>query len=52
MPRSWVRILLMVVAIAILLYLAGYLIFNSGGSVPGSGTGETITGLSTERPPP
>jgi hypothetical protein len=51
-PRTWVRILLIVLAVAVVLYLVGYLIFNAGGSTPGSGTGETITGLSTERPPP
>jgi hypothetical protein len=42
-PRV-VRILLIVLAAALMLYLMGYVIFNSGGSAPGMGTGEILTG--------
>jgi hypothetical protein len=42
-PRV-VRILLIVLTVALMLYLLGYLIFNSGGSAPGTGTGEILTG--------
>jgi methanogenic corrinoid protein MtbC1 len=43
-PRRWVRIVLIVVAIAIALSIAGYVVFNLGeDSPPETGTGEVIT---------
>ncbi len=43
MPPRIVRIVLIVLAIAFLLWIVGYFVFNLGDSAPGSGTGETIT---------
>lgn len=43
MPRRWVRVLVIVVAAAFALYIVGYAIFDWGGEVPGSGTGEIVT---------
>ena len=43
MPPRVVRIVLIVLAIAVVLWIVGYFLFNLGGSEPGSGTGETIT---------
>jgi hypothetical protein len=43
MPRRWVRIIAIVVAVAVALGIVGYLLFNLDGETPGSGTGETIT---------
>jgi hypothetical protein len=43
-PPRVTRILLIALAITLVLYLVGYLIFNSGGTVPGTGTGEIVTG--------
>ena len=37
------RILLIVLALVVVIQLAGYVILNMGGSTPGSGTGEIIT---------
>jgi cell division protein FtsW (lipid II flippase) len=41
------NIVLAVVAIAILVWIVGYTLFNIGGTVPGSGEGDVITGLTT-----
>jgi hypothetical protein len=47
-PREWVRLLLIVLAVAVALSIAGYVLFNIGGDAPPrTGTGETITGLTT-----
>jgi hypothetical protein len=35
---------MLVVAVAVALAIVGYALFNTGGSTPGSGTGETLTG--------
>ncbi len=40
------RIVIAVVAIWLLLFVVGYVVFNLGGSTPGDGEGEQI-GLST-----
>jgi hypothetical protein len=45
-PRA-VRIVLIVLLVALALLLVGAVLFNLDGEEPGSGTGETITGLST-----
>ena len=44
MPPRWVRILVFVAAVALALAIVGYALFNTGGSAPGSGTGETLPG--------
>jgi hypothetical protein len=36
------RIVLIVVAILILLWIVGYILFNVGGTVPGSGEGDQL----------
>jgi flagellar basal body-associated protein FliL len=41
--RRTLWILLMVIAAVILIWILGYVVFNTGGSIPGSGTGDTIT---------
>jgi hypothetical protein len=38
-----IRIVLVVVGIWVALFLVGYWLFNSGGTVPGTGTGEVVT---------
>jgi Trk-type K+ transport system membrane component len=45
-PRA-VRIVLIVLLVALALLLIGAVLFKLDGEEPGSGTGETITGLST-----
>jgi hypothetical protein len=37
------RIVLIVVAVLVVLWLIGYTLFNVGGVVPGTGTGDVIT---------
>ncbi len=41
-PR-WVRVLLIVLVVAVAIYLVGFVLFNTGGSMPGSGTGDVLT---------
>jgi hypothetical protein len=43
MPPRVVRIVLIVLAIVVAIWIVGYALFNVGGSTPGSGTGEMIT---------
>jgi hypothetical protein len=41
--RRILRIVLIVVAVVVVLWLIGYTLFNLGGSVPGTGTGDIVT---------
>jgi len=41
--RRTLRIVFVVVAIVVLLWIVGYVLFNNGDSAPGSGTGDTVT---------
>jgi hypothetical protein len=44
--RSWLQITLIVIAIVVVasiaIWLIGYALFNMGGSVPGTGTGDVL----------
>jgi uncharacterized protein involved in cysteine biosynthesis len=42
-PR-WLRIVLIALAIVVVLYVVGYLLFDMGGTVPGSGEGDRLQG--------
>jgi hypothetical protein len=41
--RRILRIVLIVVAVVVVIWLIGYTLFNVGGSVPGTGTGDIVT---------
>jgi hypothetical protein len=41
-PRNIRRIVLIVVAVLVLLWIAGYILFNVGGTVPGTGEGDIL----------
>jgi hypothetical protein len=41
--RRILRIVLIVVAVVVLVWLIGYTLFNVGGSIPGTGTGDVAT---------
>jgi hypothetical protein len=41
--RRILRIVLIVVAVVVLVWLIGYTLFNVGGLIPGTGTGDVIT---------
>jgi hypothetical protein len=41
--RRILRIVLIVVAVVVLVWLIGYTLFNVGGSIPGTGTGDVVT---------
>jgi nicotinamide riboside transporter PnuC len=41
-PRNIRRIVLIVVAVLVLIWIVGYILFNIGGTVPGTGEGDII----------
>jgi hypothetical protein len=41
--RRILRIVLIVVAVVVVVWLIGYTLFNVGGTVPGTGTGDIVT---------
>jgi hypothetical protein len=41
--RKILRIVLIVVAAVVVVWLIGYTLFNVGGTVPGTGTGDIVT---------
>ncbi len=41
-PRRWGRIVLIVFAVIVLIWVVGYIVFNVGGVVPGTGEGDII----------
>jgi hypothetical protein len=41
--RRIVRIVVIVIAIIVVLWLVGYTLFNVGGTSPGTGTGDVLT---------
>jgi hypothetical protein len=41
--RRTLRIVLIVVAVVVVLWLIGYTLFNVGGLIPGTGTGDVVT---------
>jgi hypothetical protein len=41
--RRILRIVLIVVAVVVLVWLIGYTLFSMGGSIPGTGTGDVVT---------
>jgi hypothetical protein len=38
--RRWGRIVLVVLAVLVLIWVVGYILFNVGGTVPGTGEGD------------
>jgi hypothetical protein len=41
--RKTLRIVLIVVAVVVVVWLIGYTLFNVGGLIPGTGTGDVVT---------
>jgi hypothetical protein len=41
--RRILRIVLIVVAVVVIVWLIGYTLFNVGGTIPGTGTGDVVT---------
>jgi hypothetical protein len=40
--RRWGRIVLVVLAVLVLIWVVGYILFNVGGTVPGTGEGDIL----------
>jgi hypothetical protein len=41
--RKTLRIVMIVVAVVVVVWIIGYTLFNVGGLIPGTGTGDVVT---------